>query len=322
MEELSLVTQQHSLNEESAAHMQKAFAGFMKSAREIVDEAKGITVTSEEQTELMEEARVKRIKLKDIRVNVEKERKSLKEESLRTGKAIDGLANVIKFLIVPVEKYLQEQENFVKFQEEKRKVAVSLQRIAELEKYGVDVDAFDLVEMEDSYYDQLLENSKILYQNKKEAVRRAEEERIDAEKKRIAEEARMRKENEALKKEREKEEAERLVQAKKLQEENAARLKAEKELKDREEKEARVKAEEAQRVKDAELARLRAEKQATLAPDKEKIKQICDEIGKLKVSLSQNYTFANSEVIPIIQGTVKNLDAEVKSIMAQVEKLV
>ena len=51
---------------------------------------------------------------------LKKVRKELKEESLRKGKAIDGVANIIKFLIEPVEKYLEDQEKFIEKLEQQK----------------------------------------------------------------------------------------------------------------------------------------------------------------------------------------------------------
>lgn len=78
--------------------------------------ARQIIVTDASQRELMAEARNGRLELKGKRNDIERERKRLKEESLREGKAIDGIANVLKALIVPIEEHLQRQEDFVELQ--------------------------------------------------------------------------------------------------------------------------------------------------------------------------------------------------------------
>ena len=89
-----------------------AFEPFWIQASEIVSEAKNITVSSELDKKSMSKARELRIKLKNIRVSADNQRKELKEESLRTGNAIQGAYNVLKFLIVPMEEYLEKQENY------------------------------------------------------------------------------------------------------------------------------------------------------------------------------------------------------------------
>ena len=58
----------------------------------------------------MQEARIARLALRDIRIQADKTRKALKEESLRYGKAVQGVYNVIEYLITPIEKHLEERE--------------------------------------------------------------------------------------------------------------------------------------------------------------------------------------------------------------------
>jgi hypothetical protein len=46
----------------------------------------------------------------------------LKEQALREGKAVDGIANVLKALIVPLEEHLDKQERFVEIRAEEQDV--------------------------------------------------------------------------------------------------------------------------------------------------------------------------------------------------------
>jgi len=82
--------------------------------------AKEIVVTDEKQTHIMAAARSLRLEIRERRLAVETNRKSQKEDVLREGRAIDGLANMLKGLMVPLEKYLGEQEDFAKIREEAR----------------------------------------------------------------------------------------------------------------------------------------------------------------------------------------------------------
>ncbi len=63
-----------------------------------------IVVTGEEQADLIAEAKTLYKAIKDERINVEKRRKIIKEAPLREGQLIDGVANVYKELIDPIEK--------------------------------------------------------------------------------------------------------------------------------------------------------------------------------------------------------------------------
>lgn len=250
----------------------KNFTGFFEQAKEWESKAKKIVITDISQKKEMQDAREARLALKGIRVNAENVRKELKEQSLREGKAIDGIANVIKALIVPIEEHLEKQEKFIEMQEEARKEKVNNERIAKLSEYIPDTSIYNVKEMSEEAFTKLLETTKIAHEAILEAEKKAEKERIEKEKAEKAEQERIKKENEALKKEAEAREKalakERAEQEKKLAIERAkakaeaeAREKAEMEL--RKQKEAEAKAEkekvEKQRKEKEEKERLAKE---------------------------------------------------------------
>lgn len=106
-------------------------------ASEWESRAKHIIVTDENQEYEMKQARDGRLLLKKKRCEIEATRKELKEQALREGKAIDGIANVLKALIIPIEEYLEKQEKFVEnkraAEEEARRLEA--ERIAEEERF-------------------------------------------------------------------------------------------------------------------------------------------------------------------------------------------
>ena len=79
------------LDESRAAYLLKQFSGHFKDAAEYAKKAKHIIVTNENQTVLMEQARVARLFLSKKRQDIEKDRKWLKEPALREGQAIDKI---------------------------------------------------------------------------------------------------------------------------------------------------------------------------------------------------------------------------------------
>src|SRR6185437_11549413 len=87
-----------------------------------------IKVTSVDQKREMKMARESRLALREIRIKVEHDRKRLKEDSTRRGRAIDGIANVLKALIEPLEAHLLEQETFAERVEAVRKNALKSTR--------------------------------------------------------------------------------------------------------------------------------------------------------------------------------------------------
>jgi hypothetical protein len=285
------------LNEAERVGLATTFNEFEVGITDLLKQAASIEVASIEDKEAMKLARSTRLALRQVRIDVEKTRKELKAESLLKGKAIDGMANIIKYKIEPVERDLQEKEDFVKRIEAERVAALVSERTSELAQLDVDCSCFDLGAMTDEAFGALLASSKVVHaakvaEAKAEADRQAKEARERAE-----EQERIRKENERLKAEAEAREAELQAErdAKEKAERAAAKAKAEAEAKakkakseaDRKakaiqdaadkaarEEQARREAE-LQAEKDAEIAQLQAEKDAEqarkMAPDKDKL---------------------------------------------------
>lgn len=259
------------------------FGGFYRQAQEVCEKAKGVRVDDESQVNKMQEARDYRRNLSNIRINTEKTRKRLKEQSLREGKAIDGVANIIKAVIVPVEQHLEKQEKFIENLKLERLEKLKAERLAKLQPYIGDVFVFKVGEMSEEAFEKLLETSKVAHEAKVAAEKKAEEERLAAEKAELAERKRLKEENERLKEERKKREAEKAKQDAILAKEKAkqdAILAAEK--KKREEAEAKIAAEKAekeriQREKEVE------QRKALLAPDKEKLLSFANMLDKLEL---------------------------------------
>ena len=74
-------------------YIKEKFQDFTEAIEEWSEKANAIVVTEETQKELMAEARQGRLLLKSKRIEVEKVRKSLKEQSLSEGRLIDSVAN-------------------------------------------------------------------------------------------------------------------------------------------------------------------------------------------------------------------------------------
>jgi len=269
------VVDQNELSSEEATSLKNAFIPYFEEADQWVNKAKTLVVTDETQIEAMVEARKSRLALKEIRVNVEKRRKELKEESLRKGKAIDGMANVLKFLIEPIEEHLEKQEKFVEIQEEKRKVQLEIDRKAVLEQYEVDTAFYQLKEMPEEQFNQLVTTSKNAYELRKEAERKAEEERVQKELQDKEEREKQRLENEKLKADNEAKELE-------LKKEREAKAKLEQEAKEKAEAEAKEKAR-IEAEKKAEEKRIKdEEKKKAKMSDADKVKSIIDTLKAVR----------------------------------------
>lgn len=289
---LAVVVSETGLQGPTAESLLLAFRPFFGKAQALVEAAAAINVTDATQVTEMKNARASRLALRAVRVEVEAARKTMKEDSLRTGRAIDGMANVLKFLIEPAENRLEEMEKFAERKEAERKAALKSGREDLLRPFGIDTSAYMLGEMKQETFAELLNATRVAHEAKVAAAQKAEVERIAAEAARTAEEKRVRDENERLRqeavaaeaarkaerekleaearKEREKAEAERRAAEAKAAAERAA---ADKKL--AEERAAREKLERdaaAARAKEeaARKAQIAAEKKAARAPDKDK----------------------------------------------------
>jgi len=229
-------------------------------------QALAINVTSADQKTEMKLARTIRLELKNIRVSAEKTRKTLKEDALRMGKAIDGVNNLLLAAIVPLEKHLEEQEQYGERLAEAERQATLARRTAELAPYlaeGQIVPALDVMSAEQ--FVNYLTDAKLLHDAKIEQARKAEAERIAAEQAAAAERERLRIENERLRQEAAEREAAAKAEreaAEKAQREAAAQAK-----KERDALEAAAKAE--REAAERELARIKAESEAAAKKERE-----------------------------------------------------
>ena len=118
--ELVVLLDDSGLDASKTRILSSRFADYFTIAEQWKTEAQQLVVTGEDQTELMLRARQGRLVLKDKRVQIERTRKELKEDSLKEGRAIDAVAKLLTNLIEPTEKFLLEQEEFSKRLQDKR----------------------------------------------------------------------------------------------------------------------------------------------------------------------------------------------------------
>ena len=329
-----VLTLEPGLEQDTQQSLLTAFQGFYQSADEWRAKALSIQITRPDQIREMKLARETRLALREIRIKADKRRKEMKEDSLRRGKAIDGAFNMLSHAIEPLERHLLEQEQFIQRMEEERKAKLKMEREDALRPFA-DVSLYQLGEMDEATFSQLLETNRLGYAARQEAAKKAEAERIERERieaeeraKReaaeAAERARIRAENERLKAEREaaeiaakaereaaQAEARRIaeetrkereaIEAKAKAEREAAAAQARKEREAREAAEAALKAKEAeeQRKRDAVLAAARA---AAAAPDREKLAKLAADIRALEIPTLT--TAAGREIQDLIQTQV------------------
>ena len=239
--QLQVIVKESGLEATKAKIILEKFQDYFEIASEWEKKARALVVTNETQKAEMEMARTGRLFLREKRIAIENVRKELKEQALREGKAIDGIANILKALIVPIEEYLEHQEKFIEIREEKKREVLRLEVEKRIEAEQIAKELAYAKELEE----KRIENEKLRKEaearEKKIAEERQKQEKILAEERK--------KQEEILVKERAKADAERKKQEKVLSEQKA---KAEAEKKETEEK-ARI-------LKEKERAKLEAER--------------------------------------------------------------
>lgn len=300
------------LDTSSAEILRSAFNALFDQAEEWIRRAKEIEVTSVEQKREMKLARESRLALKELRVKAEHTRKRLKEESVRYGRAIDGMANVLKALVEPIESYLLEQETFAVRLEEQKKETLRSERGKVLDAYGADRSVYaDLGEMSDEQWTLVADSARA----DREAAEKEQNRRVAAEKEAAEREAVAKKEAQAKAVEAERKSVAERRQLELALEENA-RLKkvaedAEDALRISRAKTADLKRAEVERDSQ-EAARLAAEEALLMAPDREKLRAFADALRKVPMP-----------VLTTRQGrsVAKKLATGMKEMVAWVEKV-
>lgn len=263
------IIEQTGVENSTATQLREAFVTMFADADKWLAQAKAIKVTDISQTREMKLARDMRLALRQIRCDAENTRKRLKADALAKGKAIDGIANVLKSLVEPVEAYLQDQEDFAKRVEEQKREELRQARNLAMTPYAeffAMSPGFDLSAMSQEQFDAMLQGLNMKKEAKEAAERKMEELRV-AEEERLRKEAEEKARLEAEQREKERLERERLLKEAqdKAQEEAKKRLEAE-----RKAKAEREKAEEARKKAEAEQAEIRAKAEREAAEAKAK----------------------------------------------------
>lgn len=301
---LDRIIQEQHIEPVDAQALIAAFQPLFESAQKVLDETRSIVVTDATEVTKIKASRVGRLKLREIRCEMNSVKNKMKERALREGNAVQGIFNLGKLMIEPEEERLEAQEKFAERKEAERKAALRESRMILLAPHGVDPSFYNLADMPEETFTQLLTSSQLATTAKAEAAKKEEAARIAAEKAKAEENARIRADNERLRLEKEaveraaaeerkkaeaakkaaeaaaREERE-AIEAKAVEERRvaaeSARVAAEKARKEREsaeaearkEREAREKME--QEISAKKEAEQKAKKQAERAPDKAKL---------------------------------------------------
>lgn len=197
--QLLAVAKQNALSAESADSLVLSFKPFFAEVHDLLEQAKRVEVTDATQVTMIRHARDLRLAIRKVRIAAENARVELKAESLRRGKAIDGMANIFKFMVEPVEEKLLAAEEFAERAEAKRREALQAARATELTPFVDDPSMYPLGDMDQPAFEKMLAGFRAAHEAEVAAKQKAEQERIEREKKDAEERERIRRENERLK---------------------------------------------------------------------------------------------------------------------------
>ncbi len=279
--------------------LRTAFAPHFIKFAEVREAAKGVPANAPKA------ARELRLELKAIRVAADKTREELKADSLRRGRAIDGVNAVLVYELMPIEKALKDIEDAEEIAEAKRKAALKASRSEQLQPYCRDISMYRLDECSEEAFLELLRVSKVVHETEVAATAKREADIILAEKaareaqakreKEAAEtQAKLRAENERLaavaaKERAAREESERVARLAAAEREAKARKEREAiEAKLKEERQKLAATEAAIKAKEDEIAKRvadekAAQRKAAAAPDKHKLSAMAEAVRLISV---------------------------------------
>jgi len=244
---------------------------------------------------LAKELRLKYVKTRTTTATIHK---GLKEFYLKGGKFVDGWKNAQIMASSGIEENLMSIEKHYELVEKQRIEDLQAERLLEVQKYDETTQSNEFGKMDDKVWEAYISGTKMIHQQKLDAIKKVEEEAKKLELERVAkdkaeaeERERIKKENEELKKAaQEKERLEKIETAKRFEItekkrlELEAQLKTEREAKEKIQLEAKQKQEKLEREEKAKREKLEAELQAK--KDAEfKVKQ--EEIERVQAELNK-----------------------------------
>jgi len=178
-QELNKIIDNSLIEKSKSDYIKEKFESFTETALEWNKKANEIVVTDETQTDLMALAKEGRLILKSKRIEIEKTRKLLKEQSLNEGRLIDGIAKHLMSIVEPAEKHLETQERFLEIQEQKRKAELKAERYKLMLPYAevLDPETLQLDIITDEAFAGILNYAKTTLEAKIESDRIAKEEK-------------------------------------------------------------------------------------------------------------------------------------------------
>jgi len=166
-------------------YIQQKFQNFVEFIDEWSEKAVTIVVTDENQKDFISQAKEGRLLLKAKRIEVEKVRKSLKEQSLNEGRLIDSIAKYLSGKIEPAERHLELQEKFLEIKERNIRIQLKITRTELLSEYAdvIDSSSIQLDLITEEAFSTIINGAKFAHLHKKSEIIRLAQEAAENEKK-------------------------------------------------------------------------------------------------------------------------------------------
>jgi len=185
MSKIQIVPQEFSnLEKSEAQEIEKVFKPMVEMLKEMEKEYNEIVSKKEINQNLCSDARELRLRIVKTRTGANKIREEKKKIYLIKGNAIQGFYNIFLSAVKEREDNLLKIEKYYENIEKERLKNLQKSRENELLKYEVEnVEGLNLSEMSEDVWSNFLAGTKTNYESKKEAERKAEEERIELQRK-------------------------------------------------------------------------------------------------------------------------------------------
>ncbi len=268
-----------------------SFDDYARKANEWKEKADAIIVKSEDDKVAMKEADTARKIIKNIRVDIEKKRKELKDSSLKEGQLIDKIARSLKELIEPIEADLTYKASYAELMQKEREDKLRIERNVMINPYSEFVPfGLNLGTMPEDDFIKLFDGAKLQYEHKIAENKRLEEERIAKEREEALERERIKAENLRLKIESEAKEKELAVERDKIR-----KLEQDKRQKELEEKERLLKIQ-------------KEEENKKNLSDVDKLYQLVEVLKNIEYpDVNYNFSFIISDVKSQINDVIQSL---------------
>lgn len=308
MEVMKIKAKDYGLEEKNVKLIEEAFTPKIIE-REALNEIYKVLIKKELTSELSNEAYELRKKLVKVRTGIADIHKTQKSFFLASGKFVDAWKNKETLPVTQMEDKLSEIENHFLLIEQKKIQDLQNNRVKELAKYIDNAHEKQLSIMDSDVWEAYLMAKKKEYEDRIDAEKKAEAERIELAKKEVERQKAIEIENAKLKKEREESEKKAKIEAdkrEKLERERIAKEKIEREKREesdriqREQYESKLKKEREEKDKIAKELKAKEESEKKAKEDAEKNIQnelnkgdsakVKDLINDLRV-LKNKYTF-------------------------------